>query len=205
MNKMNEVFDENYVPNNEDILRSRQNTIGASTTLIYFKKLWWRFVDVGGHVPERRKWEAIIENVHSIDVLIYFAALDDFLIDSEEKGKTQMDMSIKIWEESLNDQALSTRKSTILFLNKMDLFEELFQKKKIFKKFKKCYKDYDAGQDHVKAAEYIRDKFIGISDNIPNCKVTAHCTCGINTKSMKEIWFSIQADIIELRLNRGGF
>jgi len=108
--------------------------------LFILKKLWWRFVDVGGHVPERRKWEAIIENVHSIDVLIYFAALDDFLIDSEEKGKTQMDMSIKIWEESLNDQALSTRKSTILFLNKMDLFEELFQKKKFSRNSKNVIK-----------------------------------------------------------------
>ena len=50
------ILEEKYVPSNQDILRMRKPTIGIAETMVNFGDVIFRFVDVGGQRPERKKW-----------------------------------------------------------------------------------------------------------------------------------------------------
>jgi energy-coupling factor transporter ATP-binding protein EcfA2 len=164
MENIDRVTAADYSPTFDDIVRSRQYTIGASTTYISYEKFWWRFIDVGGQTPERNKWSAIVQDT-PINALVYFIALDDYHEESpEQKGKTKMEVSKDVWDEVIHS-GLFKRETTILFLNKMDLFSKQIKNKKQFKLFKKQFPEYESNDknDVDAAAEYIKNQFIEIA------------------------------------------
>jgi len=205
MENIDRITEGEYIPTNEDIVRSRQYTIGASTTLIYIDKFWWRFIDVGGQTPERQKWAAIVQDT-KINAMIYFVALDDYATESnEQKGKTRMDVSKEVWAEVMNSE-LFKRDTTILFLNKYDLFEKQIKSKREFKRFKKTFKDFDGENDPEDAAMFIKDQFtdIAISDE-DDGQVYQHLTCAIDTEQMTIVWNILKENVIKERLKTAGF
>ncbi len=59
-----------YMPNDQDVLRSRVKTTGITETTFIIGDLTYRMFDVGGQRSERKKWIHCFENVTTILFLV---------------------------------------------------------------------------------------------------------------------------------------
>merc|ERR1712083_931981 len=53
---LSRLSESNYIPTEQDILRSRAKTTGVVEIFFHYKGLDFRMVDVGGQRSERKKW-----------------------------------------------------------------------------------------------------------------------------------------------------
>jgi len=197
------ITSDDYVPTNQDIVRSRQFTIGASTTTFYYQNFWWKIIDVGGQIPERRKWSNIVRE-NAIKGLVYFVALDEYNVYSqEEKGKTNMQVSLKVWSDVVSGEEFSGM--FLLFLNKMDNFEEIISNN--YDDFKKVYTKYKGGETPEECANFIKDMFIkrAVKTGKEEKNLFAHFTCAIDGDKIAVTWRSLYEYIVSKRMNMAGF
>ncbi|KAG6888457.1 Guanine nucleotide-binding protein subunit alpha [Termitomyces sp. Mi166 len=96
-NAMDRMSTADYLPTDQDILRSRVKTTGITETTFKIGELTYKLFDVGGQRSERKKWIHCFENVTA---LVFLVSLSEY------------------------DQMLYEDESVILFLNKIDLFAE---------------------------------------------------------------------------------
>jgi len=144
MDNLDRITENDYIPNDEDIIRSRQRTTGAYSTRFIYEKDSWEIFDVGGQIPERKKWKTIV-NESNFTTIIYFAALDEYNMESNEApgaGKTKMEVSLEVFSEIVNDEE-TFGCCRILFLNKTDLFREKIKSKDGLKEFKDKFPDFE--------------------------------------------------------------
>jgi len=142
MKNLDRITESDFIPNDEDIVRSRQRTTGAYSTKFQYENTPWEIFDVGGQVPERKKWNTIVSE-SDFTTIIYFAALDEYNMESNETkdGDTKMEVSLKVFNEILNDKA-TYNCCSILFLNKIDLFKDKIQSPKGFEEFEEKFPDF---------------------------------------------------------------
>lgn len=77
------IGDPNYVPTDQDVLRSRVKTTGITETTFNIGELTYRMFDVGGQRSERKKWIHCFENVTAIIFLVAISEYDQVLIEDE--------------------------------------------------------------------------------------------------------------------------
>ena len=132
-NKAQVIFDENYYPDDEDLLRMRvrttgiishhyqvtdlnNNLIGSSSSTQYTLEL----IDVGGQRSERKKWIKCFEGVRA---LIFVAALNHYAsLLFESASVNAMHEALNLYQQTLKGKWFK-KKPIIIFLNKEDLFE----------------------------------------------------------------------------------
>lgn len=122
-NRAGRIAEAGYVPDKNDIVRTRQATTGIHEYAFDIKdnNIVFRMIDVGGQRSERRKWIHCFEHVTSIIFIVASSEYDQFLI--EDSKKNRMEESIALFQHIVTYQWF--RKATfILFLNKKDLLEE---------------------------------------------------------------------------------
>ena len=83
--EMGRILDANYVPHEQDVLRSRVQTTGIIETNFRVDKLIYRMVDVGGQRSERRKWIQCFDDVQAI---LFICALSGYDMTLFEDNKT---------------------------------------------------------------------------------------------------------------------
>jgi len=83
MDNLNRYLEPGFIPNNEDILRARQRTTGASVYTIEADKNNWELIDVGGQFAEREKWPTFFTG-KAPAAIIFFFAIDEYNIDNTE-------------------------------------------------------------------------------------------------------------------------
>ena len=66
LNALDRISRPNYVPTQQDVLRTRVKTTGIVETNFSFKKLDFKLFDVGGQRSERKKWIHCFEGVTAI-------------------------------------------------------------------------------------------------------------------------------------------
>jgi len=140
MENIDRYVSTDFIPNDEDILRSRQRTSGAHSTRFNIDDYMWEIVDVGGQLPERAKWSRVLTSgVHAI---IFFASLDEYNMEStEEVGKTKMEISLDVFHQVMLDEQTEDT-SRLLFLNKSDLFKVKITSKQGFIEFNEKFPDF---------------------------------------------------------------
>lgn len=77
------IGDINYIPTDQDVLRSRVKTTGITETTFVIGDLTYRMFDVGGQRSERKKWIHCFENVTAIIFLVAISEYDQVLIEDE--------------------------------------------------------------------------------------------------------------------------
>ncbi|KAH7687783.1 guanine nucleotide-binding protein G(o)alpha subunit, partial [Aphelenchoides avenae] len=75
LDDLDRLYDEAYVPTEEDILTSRTVTYGVNELRYTYSTRELRFIDVGGQKSERRKWVSVFDSVNAI---IFFAAISEY-------------------------------------------------------------------------------------------------------------------------------
>ena len=75
------LFQPNYVPTDQDILRARLRTTGISETIFDLGQLTYKMFDVGGQRSERKKWIHVFDNVQVVLFLAAISGYDQVLVE----------------------------------------------------------------------------------------------------------------------------
>ena len=218
------LFAPDYLPNDQDVLRSRLRTTGITETLFELGQLNYHMFDVGGQRSERKKWVHCFEGVHCLMFVAALSGYDQCLVED----KTAVSLALlRFWEiifyetllatlianipscmqnqmqealllfESIMSLAWFKGSSIILFLNKIDLFKEKLAQKPVSEYFP----DYTgAADDYSAASKYFANKFKSLN-RTEGREIYVHFTNATDTNLLKITMQSVQDTIIQSNLS----
>ncbi|CAK7234175.1 G-Protein alpha subunit [Sporothrix curviconia] len=193
---LDRIWDRAYIPNDQDLLRSRLRTTGITETIFDLGQLSYRMFDVGGQRSERKKWIHCFENVNCLLFLVAISGYDQCLV--EDKDGNQMSEALMLWESIANSHWF-TQSALILFLNKMDLFKEKLPHSPIAEH---GFTDYTGpAADPKQVSKYFMDKFRALSRS-PEKEIYGHFTNATDTNLLKITMGSVQDMIIQRNLKQ---
>ncbi|KAG6853319.1 Guanine nucleotide-binding protein subunit alpha, partial [Tephrocybe sp. NHM501043] len=138
----------NYLPTDQDILRSRVKTTGITETTFKVGELTYKLFDVGGQRSERKKWIHCFENVTALVFLVSLSEYDQMLYEDESVNRMQEALTLF---DSICNSRWFVKTSIILFLNKIDLFAEKLPRSPLGDYFP----DFTGGDNYDAACEYL--------------------------------------------------
>uniref|UniRef100_A0A8C6USG7 Guanine nucleotide-binding protein G(i) subunit alpha-2 n=1 Tax=Neogobius melanostomus TaxID=47308 RepID=A0A8C6USG7_9GOBI len=197
LNDLERIAKADYIPTQQDVLRTRVKTTGIVETHFTFKELHFKMFDVGGQRSERKKWIHCFEGVTAIIFCVALSAYDLVLAEDEEMNR--MHESMKLFDSICNNKWF-TETSIILFLNKKDLFEEKITRSPLTI----CFPEY-AGEDNFdEAASYIQTKFEDLNKKKDTKEIYTHFTCATDTKNVQFVFDAVTDVIIKNNLKDCG-
>ncbi|KAJ3369727.1 hypothetical protein AMAG_06540 [Allomyces macrogynus ATCC 38327] len=191
------LADPNYLPNDQDILRSRVKTTGIVETVFKVNDLAYHMFDVGGQRSERKKWIHCFENVTAIIFMVAISEYDQVLI--EDENVNRMHEALNLFESICNSRWFVDT-SIILFLNKIDLFKE----KLAVTPVNKYFPDYEGPNDFQTACHFFLRKFTDLNTNAQYKSIYAHFTCATDTMQIKFVFSAINDILIRKNLEDAG-
>jgi hypothetical protein len=93
---LDRLFAKDYIPTDQDILRSRLRTTGITETIFDLGTLTYHMFDVGGQRSERKKWIHCFENVNCLLFLVAISGYDQCLVEDKDGVSTS-----GIWQDDL--------------------------------------------------------------------------------------------------------
>jgi len=196
LDDIDRIVEQDFLPNEQDVLRSRVRTTGIVEQKFSHKDLQFCMFDVGGQRSERRKWIHCFEGVTAIIFCASLSAYDLKLI--EDEGMNRMHESMKLFDSICNNKWF-TDTSIILFLNKMDLFEAKITKSPL----NKCFPDYTGANTYNEAAEYVQLKFEALNRK-DGKEIYTHFTCATDTGNIQFVFDAVTDVIIKNNLKDCG-
>ncbi|KAF8319305.1 guanine nucleotide-binding protein alpha-3 subunit [Clavulina sp. PMI_390] len=184
-----------YVPTQDDVLRSRVKTTGITETRFAMGPLLIHMFDVGGQRSERKKWIHCFESVTSIIFCVALSEYDQVLL--EERQQNRMKESLALFDGVVNSRWFFST-SIILFLNKKDVFQEKLPRVPLIKYFP----EYAGGADHNKAAKFILWKFT--QANRARLSIYPHLTQATDTRNIRLVFAAVKETILHNALKDAG-
>eukprot|EP00075_Anas_platyrhynchos_P034056 XP_027323309.1 guanine nucleotide-binding protein G(i) subunit alpha-2 isoform X1 [Anas platyrhynchos] len=197
LNDLERIARADYIPTQQDVLRTRVKTTGIVETHFTFKDLHFKMFDVGGQRSERKKWIHCFEGVTAIIFCVALSAYDLVLAEDEEMNR--MHESMKLFDSICNNKWF-TDTSIILFLNKKDLFEE----KIVHSPLTICFPEYSGANKYDEAAGYIQSKFEDLNKRKDTKEIYTHFTCATDTKNVQFVFDAVTDVIIKNNLKDCG-
>ncbi|KAI9208599.1 guanine nucleotide binding protein, alpha subunit [Polychytrium aggregatum] len=185
-----------YLPTDQDVLRSRVKTTGITESSFHIGDLIYRMFDVGGQRSERKKWIHCFENVTAIVFLVAISEYDQVLVEDETVNRMQEALTLF---DSICNSRWFVKTSIILFLNKIDLFKEKLPRSPMGKYFP----DYTGGDDYDSACEYILNRFVSLNQSDQK-QIYTHFTCATDTTQIKFVMAAVNDIIIQTNLRDCG-
>ncbi|RCI06499.1 hypothetical protein CU098_013283 [Rhizopus stolonifer] len=118
--KLDVLWEPDYVPSDQDIIRCRAKTTGIVETTFHLGPLTYRMFDVGGQRSERKKWIHCFDNVTAILFVVAISGYDQCLV--EDRDSNQMHEALMLFDTTCNSHWF-VKTSMILLLNKIDIFK----------------------------------------------------------------------------------
>lgn len=190
------IGDPNFMPTDQDVLRSRVKTTGITETTFHIGDLIYRLLDVGGQRSERKKWIHCFEGVTAIVFLVAISEYDQVLVEDETVNRMQEALTLF---DSICNSRWFLKTSMILFLNKVDLFKSKLPKSPM----KNYFPDYEGGADFDAGCEYIRNRFITLNQSDEK-QIYTHLTCATDTSQIKFVMAAVNDIIIQVNLRVAG-
>ncbi|CAD0044308.1 unnamed protein product [Aureobasidium pullulans] len=185
-----------YIPNDQDVLRSRVKTTGITETTFIIGDLTYRMFDVGGQRSERKKWIHCFENVTTILFLVAISEYDQLLFEDETVNRMQEALTLF---DSICNSRWFVKTSIILFLNKIDRFKE----KLPVSPMKNYFPDYEGGEDYAAACDYILNRFVSLNQHETK-QIYTHFTCATDTMQIRFVMAAVNDIIIQENLRLAG-
>jgi len=179
---------DNYLPTDADILRTRIRSTGIEEATFAFDKMVFKVIDVGGQRSERKKWIHCFECVKCI---LFVAALSDYDLNLREQAtEKRMDEALHLFED-VTGSTYFTDTAIILFLNKVDLFQQKIQSGV---DLRMCFSQYTGGPDFKVACEYVKKRFL---ERVANGKtIYLHFTCAIDTQNIEHVINDVRSTVL---------
>ncbi|KAG8187785.1 hypothetical protein JTE90_025823 [Oedothorax gibbosus] len=197
LNALDRISQPNYVPSQQDVLRTRVKTTGIVETHFTFKGLHFKMFDVGGQRSERKKWIHCFEGVTAIIFCVALSGYDLVLAEDEEMNR--MTESIRLFDSICNNKWFVDT-SIILFLNKKDLFEDKIAKSPLTI----CFPEYTGSNSFEDAAAYIKMKFEDQNKRKKTKEIYTHFTCATDTNNIQFVFDAVTDVIIKNNLKDCG-
>lgn len=199
-----------YLPNDQDVLRSRVKTTGITETTFIIGELTYRMFDVGGQRSERKKWIHCFENVTTILFLVAISEYDQLLFEDETVNRMQEALTLF---DSICNSRWFVKTSIILFLNKIDRFKE----KLPVSPMKNYFPDYEGklnqngsngrehqrsnavegGPDYAAACDYILNRFVSLNQHETK-QIYTHFTCATDTTQIRFVMAAVNGSLLPL-------
>jgi len=212
MANFDRYLDPHFLPNNEDILRARQRTTGGQVYSFKEDKNLWELVDVGGQYSERAKWESYFTE-NTPHAVIFFLALDEFNIANTEYKTEEFDTKFELARDIFTNYlcrpgpVLDHNICRIVFLNKMDLFQEKIRDDKKWSDFK-ALMDYKGARDVKQAIQFIEHQLMDINatqnKTKPKSRLIIHVTNALDTALMTKVSEAVKTAILEDSMQKFG-
>lgn len=186
-----------YVPSDQDLLRSRVRTTGIVETNFTINGNEFKMFDVGGQRNERKKWIHCFENVTAVIFVAAMSEYDQMLYEDETQNR--MLEALQLFQEICNSRWFRYT-SMILFLNKSDLFSEKIQKVDL----NVCFPEYTGGLDYDAGCAFLKNIFESKNQHKDTKQVYTHITCATNTENVQHVFNSVEDTIIKQSLREGG-
>ena len=194
-----QLQEDNFLPDDEDILHTRIRTSGIREEKYVFEDKNFHFYDVGGQKNERRKWFNCFQNVHAIIFLVAISEFDQVLW--EDSSSNRMLDSIQLFAQIANDPTFKDT-ALLLFFNKSDLLREKI--KTINLSNCKEWEDFDgtSSGDFEQVVNYFKRKFLQVVDTkIRSTKsITCYSTQATDSKTMDQVMKACTPVIIHRHL-----
>ncbi|XP_013786823.1 guanine nucleotide-binding protein G(i) subunit alpha isoform X1 [Limulus polyphemus] len=197
LNALDRICQSNYIPTQQDVLRTRVKTTGIVETHFTFKGLHFKMFDVGGQRSERKKWIHCFEGVTAIIFCVALSGYDLVLAEDEEMNR--MIESMKLFDSICNNKWFVDT-SIILFLNKKDLFEKKITKSPLTS----CFPEYTGNNTYEEAAAYIQMKFENLNRRKDTKEIYTHFTCATDTNNIQFVFDAVTDVIIKNNLKDCG-
>jgi len=208
MNNFERYIDPNFVPNDEDILRARQRTTGGDIYTFEEEKTIWELTDVGGQYSERTKWSNYFPEEKIPHAIIFFLAIDEYNIPNTElktdQYHTKFELSLSVFRDMLCSPGpvLDHEICRIVFLNKVDIFEEKMKDDRKWNEFKEAL-EYTGEREKTSCTNFIERKLRDINevslgkknDNRDDLRI--HVTNALDRELMQNIAKDIKSSILK--------
>ena len=215
LDKVSVLRKEDYMPNEQDILRSRVLTTQITEIKFKVKDAIFHMFDVGGQRDQRRKW---IQCFNDATAIVFVTALSGYnMCLREDATKNRLQESLELFEEIWTNRFLIAV-SVILFLNKQDLLlEKVVSNKFKIEDYFPAYEYYHPIQvskkdalnepaEFTRAKYFFRDCFLQIIQKSSNSARSCfpHFTCAVDTDHMRKIFEDCRIMIQRIHLERFG-
>jgi len=199
LDKLDILSSKDYKPDYQDILRLRVKTAAVVDKVFDYKDNPFRIIDVGGQRSERRKW---IHCFPDITALIFCIAISEYDQNLREDNITKrLDETFRVFEDVINNKYFKS-KPIIVFLNKMDIFEEKLKKRPI----NQYYPEFQSADTVDKAVECIQKKLKSLDKNSNGGnRITFHSTIAINTDLFIPVFNAVVLHALHDSLCNSGF
>jgi len=194
--RLEEICRPNYLPSEQDVLRSRVRTTGIVENEFTIDGNQFKMFDVGGQRNERKKWIHCFENVTAVLFVAAISEYDQVLY--EDENTNRIVEALNLFEEICNSRWFRET-SMILFLNKRDLFAEKIQKVSL----REFFPEYQGDDSYDSACEFMQEQFESKNRN-PEKQVYTHVTCATDTDNISAVFNAVKDIIIRKSLNEAG-
>ena len=181
-----------YVPTDQDILRSWVPTTGITATVFPVDGLTYRLFDVGGTRTERLKrfhvFEGVLVILHVVDISEY----DQVLYENEKISR--MGESLVLFD-SICKCRWFQRSSIALFFTKIDCLEDKLATRPI----KDYFSDFSGDPNCLgDVKKYIEWRFLSLNKN-PQRKIDVYYTSLVSETNLGETAFAAIREILRHR------
>ncbi|QLL34185.1 hypothetical protein HG536_0G00420 [Torulaspora globosa] len=186
-----------YVCSDEDILKGRIKTTGITESEFTIGSSKFRVLDAGGQRSERKKWIHCFEGITAVLFVLAMSEYDQMLFEDERVNR--MHESIMLFDTLVNSKWFRDT-PFILFLNKMDIFEEKVKRMPI----RKYFPDFQGRVGDVEAGiQYFENIFLSLNRN-SNKPIYVKRTCATDTQTMKFVLTAVTDLITQQNLKKSG-
>ncbi|KAF7313057.1 G-protein alpha subunit [Mycena kentingensis (nom. inval.)] len=196
-NSIERMSPPDYLPTDQDILRSRVKTTGITETTFKVGELTYKLFDVGGQRSERKKWIHCFENVTALVFLVSLSEYDQMLYEDESVNRMQEALTLF---DSICNSRWFVKTSIILFLNKIDLFAEKLPRSPLGDYFP----DYHGGNSYDAACDYLLHRFVSLNQSAATKQIYAHYTCATDTQQIRFVLSAVQDILLQVHLRECG-
>ncbi|KAK4700707.1 hypothetical protein P7C70_g5536, partial [Phenoliferia sp. Uapishka_3] len=182
----------NYMPTDLDILRARVKSTGIAEASFDVSGMRYRCFDVGGQRSERKKWVHCFEDVQ---VLIFIVAISEFnQMLYEDESVSRLTEASTLWDSIANSRWF-TRASIILFLNKIDLFQEKLK----LHTFADYMPEYTGQNTFAGVSGYLLQHFSTLHRSQTR-EIFHHLTCATDSKQIGVVLSAVNEQILTANL-----
>ncbi|KAK1328899.1 hypothetical protein QTO34_011069 [Cnephaeus nilssonii] len=194
LNQLDRITATTYLPNEQDVLRSRVKTTGIIETKFSVKDLNFRMFDVGGQRSERKKWIHCFEGVTCIIFCAALSAYDLVLVEDDDVNR--MHESLHLFNSICNHKFFAAT-SIVSFSTR---------RTSLRKKSRRCISAFASPRNnsYEDAGNYIKSQFLDLNMRKDVKEIYSHMTCATDTQNVKFVFDAVTDIIIKENLKDCG-
>ncbi|KAL9642362.1 hypothetical protein ABK040_007360 [Willaertia magna] len=192
-NDLERINKSDYLPLEEDILRTRIKTTGIIEQEFVYNNQPFTLIDVGGQRNERRKW---LHQFQNVDAILYVCSLSEFDQSCYEDNTTnRMKESLELFSNYIASKHFEGVAVYLLF-NKQDIFENKIKKGR---SLKNTFPDYDGDASDFEKSKHYVENLYKEKDTLARVRQTLYMVA-LDKENLKQNIENIVNDIITLNV-----